>query len=327
MRSLLVLIVITVAAPLVLLGCITDRPLSRGHPGQQKLPTDIETLFAYMPVPVYTEERPVNQKSNDIQFWQATFESEFSVPEKNPIRVEIWCYAKLSNKPLPAVVIPTILNTKTTLERYFANYFARRGFAAFIINGKDDNTDLRSFNNFDEALVKLVIEQRKALDYIVSLPEIDIKHIFLFGISMGGIKATYLAAIDHRVAGSVIVLAGGNLPYLMTHSTEPGVKERLAQLMDANNMSVEEMEKHLRQTIQQDPMRYAPYIDATNTFMVIGRRDTAVPFVVQEQLRAAIGYPQACYLPTGHLSSVICIPFIQGKAVRFFQERVHRDGQ
>lgn len=48
-------------------------------------------------------------------------------------------------------------------------------------------------------------DDRRAVDYLVSRPEVDAKRIGCVGISMGGYRSLYLAALDERIAAACVV--------------------------------------------------------------------------------------------------------------------------
>ena len=323
----LTLFAITLSGPLILSACMGGRPLDPLYAGPVSLPQELQKIFAYEGLTTdYCKQAGESALANGVRIKHVTFLSEFSTPE-NQTHVEMLHYDQAGETKVPAILILPILNGDNTLEKFFAKKFANQGFAVFITNGKERSTDLREYGHFDETIIKLTIEQRKALDYICAQSDIDTDNIFLFDISMGAIKATLLAAVDQRINASVIILGGGNLPELITESKEDGVEFRVKELMEAKKLTtLEELQHHLRQNIQIDPVFYAPYIDARKVFMVMASRDQIVPYHCQQELWEALGKPQALILPTGHINSILYIfqmrgigPF-NGIAVKFFRK-------
>lgn len=320
---------LVLSVPFLLTACLSTKPVDPLYSGPQKISDGELKLFDYEPmVTEYYKTSKDEVLKNGTQVRYVTYLSEFSEPNKE-VHVEIIYYDQPGVNQVPAVLILPILNGDNSLEKFFAKKFAENGFAVFIINGKERSTDLRDYKDFDQTMIKLTIEQRKALDYIYAQSDIDTSNVFLFGMSMGAIKASLLAAVDQRINASVIILGGGNMPELITKSKEAGIQERVAKLMkDKNLSSSEELLHHLKQHISIDPLTYAPYIDARKVLMVMASRDHVVPYHCQRELWRAIGQPECLILPTGHVSSILYIFqmrglwFYDGLALNFFQKNL-----
>ena len=52
--------------------------------------------------------------------------------------------------------------------------------------------------------------------------------------------------------------------------------------------------------------------------IVQAKRDTAVPFEKQQELRKSLGEPEAVVLPTGHVTSAAYIYYLRKRVLRFF---------
>lgn len=59
------------------------------------------------------------------------------------------------------------------------------------------------------ALAQTIIDYRRALDFLETIPEVDPQRIGLLGASMGGILGALLAGVDERVKVAIIVAGGG----------------------------------------------------------------------------------------------------------------------
>jgi dienelactone hydrolase len=81
----------------------------------------------------------------------------------------------------------------------------------------------------------LLEDQRRALDYLVSLDYVDENRIGSTGVSLGGEVAFYLAAIDERVKSTVVMAWLTNWSNLWTHVQDwriPAVEEHFHTMAD-----------------------------------------------------------------------------------------------
>ena len=58
-------------------------------------------------------------------------------------------------------------------------------------------------------IIKTVIDNRRALDYLATRADLDADRIVLVGVSMGGILGAVLAGVDERIDAAALVVAGG----------------------------------------------------------------------------------------------------------------------
>jgi dienelactone hydrolase len=92
-----------------------------------------------------------------------------------------------------------------------AKEMAGQGIAGVLIDGYFPWKAAPSELEKDKELVRYqVIEVRRALDYICSLPEIDKEHIGYVGHDYGAMFGTVAAGIDKRVSCYVLMTAMGN---------------------------------------------------------------------------------------------------------------------
>ena len=78
------------------------------------------------------------------------------------------------------------------------------------------------------------------------------------------------------------------------------------------------MEALLRQHIKTDPVRMAPYVDTTRLLMFIALGDRTIGRDNALRLRRALGYPTTVFLPTGHYTSYLLLPYVKYASLRFF---------
>lgn len=95
----------------------------------------------------------------------------------------------------------------------YAPVFAEKGIVALAVDAwgfgerkHNPNGQVGQEDDFKEMLWRgrvlwgmMIFDEHRALDYLVSRPEVDPQRIGAFGISMGATKAWWLAALDERI--------------------------------------------------------------------------------------------------------------------------------
>jgi hypothetical protein len=70
-----------------------------------------------------------------------------------------------------------------------------------------------------------------------------------------------------------------------------------------------------------DPLKLAPYADASEVKMFVTLFDRTVPTRCQFRLWRAFGRPELSVLPLGHYTAVLSIPYARWQSLRFFERR------
>lgn len=303
--------------PLALLtGCVERSSLAENYQGPAPLPAETFERFLYPEMPIHNSST-VHRETDAYTIKHVVFPLGIEENE-SPIRLEYYKPAGEGRKPV--ILVLPVLNAGNFFARNFAHYFAMKGFAAVIVKREKGN-GAGILDQPEEAMRQLVLRHRRALDWVSQNDDFDHSRIGVFGVSAGGINTVLLAAVDDRVAAAMPVLAGGDLPYIVTHTKERSLERSVSKLLQARNLSRDELLAYLREHISTDPLHLAPHVDARRVLMVLARSDKVVPFSKQEELRKALGEPEAIYLPTGHVSSVIFMPYLKAEGYRFFKER------
>jgi len=223
--------------------------------------------------------------------------------------------------PAPVIMLLPILGGKYDIEKIFAKYFAKRGFAVVIVLREKKHKDPDNLEEIEMFLRQTVLDNKWVIDWMESQPRMDLRRLGVFGISMGGIKGAILTALDDRIRASVLAMPGGDLPYIAAHSTEPGIIKRRNKYMKEQNITVEEFEARLRKVIICDPLTYAPYVDASKVLLMFAEYDTVVPIAKGRELQQKMGKPETITVPAGHYTAVLFLPYIQSQTVEFFEKK------
>lgn len=223
----------------------------------------------------------------------------------------------------PLIIISPILGGDNALAKLFAEYFASHGFSCAIIHRSkwlvNAIKKTEGLEGFEEIFKEIVIYNRQAIDWLVQQEKVDRDNLGTFGISMGGIINSILAGIDKRLKCHVITLAGGSIADILYSSNEPGIVAWRDRLRDKNNMTEEEFHETLEKIIKTDPIRVANFIDPEHVLMFIAVFDRTVPKKYGRRLWKEMGKPEVIYLPFGHYSSSIAIPYVKRVSLLFFK--------
>lgn len=234
------------------------------------------------------------------------------------IRLEYYDLPGKTNSPV--ILVLPMLGGGYGVERIFASYFASRGYAAVIVHRAKINKKEKGLEDLNPMLKEMVIDHRKVIDWLETQEDLDCARLGIFGVSMGGIKGALLIPLENRIQAAVLGLAGGDLPYILTHSTEPGLAKQREQVLREQKLTLQEAEKKLRAEITCDPMIYAPYVDPKKVLLVLARFDTVVPIEKGLELKKKMGNPEVIMLPSGHYTAAFSIPYIKQQSFEFYQK-------
>ncbi|MEY2429258.1 MAG: hypothetical protein QOJ40_2143 [Verrucomicrobiota bacterium] len=223
------------------------------------------------------------------------------------------------------MILPVSAGEHYPLERHFARYFTRHGYAALIVH-RERERDPQTGEAVNDLLQQSVFDNMCVIDWLQTRPELDANRIGVLGTSMGAIKGALLAPVDSRVKASVLGLVGGDVPYILTYSQEGGlrgggiVSHRNAYLLK-HHVRLEEFKRRLEQTVTYDPLFFAPSVDPAKVLLFLGALDTIVPFKKGLELRRAMGKPQTVVMFSGHYTTMFYLLYIRSAAFEFFQTR------
>jgi alpha-beta hydrolase superfamily lysophospholipase len=130
---------------------------------------------------------------------------------------------------------------------------------------------------------------------------------FAFGISLGGMVATVLAAQEPRLAGAALCLCGGDVATLVVHSSEPRVRRWYDWRVATDGVGADAIVAELEQRLHHEPLRHAPAIDTREVLLVQATLDSVVPHRHHQLLWEALGRPARYTVPLGHYSAVLAM--------------------
>ncbi len=225
----------------------------------------------------------------------------------------------------PAVVISPILGSDTQFVADFAAAFARRGWHGLVVRRpKVDYDPTLPVEQVEERSALVVSRQVQALDWLLATGEADPARIGSFGISAGGITNAMVAGVDRRYTAHVIALAGGPLCDVLVDSDEGSLRRLVAKGAKAG-ATKDDMREQLRRAVRTDPVLLAPGVDPKMVLLFLARYDTTVPTRTGLALREALGDPATVWIPFGHRTSILALPFIFRDTLAFLASRFGED--
>lgn len=229
--------------------------------------------------------------------------------------------------PFPLICLSPILGRllffdDLFLERRFARFFASQGFAAALIDRPIfEFNPARGLEQIQEYLEESVLRNKKVLDLLVARKEIEAEKIGSFGISFGAVLNSLWAAADPRLRAHAFSLAGGNLPEILITSRDPLMRSYLA----AMRVGVRgDLKSALQKAVSLDPLNAARSIPRENVFLTLALFDRVIRLRYGLAFRQALGKPETLFLPFGHYTSLVAVPFTKWKTLEFFKKKLRR---
>ena len=151
---------------------------------------------------------------------------------------------------------------------------------------------------------------------------VDPQRMASFGISMGGMVSVMSAAVEPRLRCHVAAMAGGSITDILASSHDQLLTKPRAKYLARNGLDLETFEQQLRAAVKTDPLLLAPYVDARELLTVIALMDRTIGRSNSLRLWRALGRPEVIFLPTGHYTSYLYLPFIKRLALGYFRKRL-----
>jgi len=236
------------------------------------------------------------------------------------------CFLPHGRSNSPVIVILPMLGGTYPLEKFFARYFARHGFASVLVHREDYENTPTSAPELNNLFRQCVLDNKRAIDWMETRPEFDTSRLGVFGVSMGAIKGALLTPLDPRIDASVLAMPGGDLPYILTYTTERGIARRRGEVMKNRQLTPEALRAELQQGMTCDPILFAQYVDPSKVLLVLAAMDSTVPIKKGLELRAKMGKPQTIVVASGHYTAALYLPYLRYRTVRFFKHRFEESG-
>ena len=288
----------------------------------QTIDAGVAASFAVEPSDAGAAELSELRSAEDYVVRRAVMPVTTDLDDEHELTIDVFEPRGAVRGGRPLVLVLPIWGGENVVANFFAGHFARSGYVAAVVHRQEKYKDAQNVEEMNGVFKQIVLDHKRALDWLTRRPSVDADRIAVFGVSAGAIKGALVTALDPRVKAAVLGLGGGDIPYILTHSTEKNLRRRRQEMMDEHGATLEEIHTEMRNGFQHDPLKYARHIDPSRVLLVLAAFDTVVPFKTGLQLRRAMGRPETMVIPTGHHTSVLYVPLIQDVAVSFLERRL-----
>jgi hypothetical protein len=228
--------------------------------------------------------------------------------------------SKDDEKKFPAIQIMPIMGGKSyPVEHYFASHL--KGYVSAIPHRENIKREIKGLGDVDNLLKESVVDSRRIFDWLERQDNIDTNKFGVLGISFGAIKASLILPQESRIKAAVLGLVGGDLPYILAQTREKSLGKYRDGLLKRQRLTLEQGEEILRQDITYDPIRFAPYVNTEEVYMVLACADTVVPYKKGIELWRAMGKPRLDVYPGNHRGVLPFISIIKARTKGFFNKK------
>lgn len=294
-----------------LVGCAHFR-CDPNYTGPQQRDHSLIQYYSYQHTDIDEKIEKIEDKNKYL-----VYKVEF--PHRGEI-IRIDYYELKSEGKFPTLLVSPILEGNYTLAKNFSKYFASNGFnCALVYRSKGLTTVYPDADSIECLLRQTVIKNRRVIDWLTEQKKVDSEKLGSFGLSLGGILNSITAAIEPRLKCNVIMLAGGGIADVICGSKTPEVRNIKKAIMKNKGISSKELHKDLLKKINSDPVKLAKFIDARGVLMYIALFDWVIPTNCGKRLWRAVGKPEVIYLPCGHYTSVLTVPYARYQSLKFLK--------
>jgi hypothetical protein len=246
----------------------------------------------------------------------------------DPIEITLYRPLPAGAPPRPLVLMSPVLGSSNLLTPEFATAFTSAGFAAALVQRKEVALDAsQAIEQAEAELRLLVLRQRQALDWLVTLPDVDPRRLATFGVSAGSMVSAMTAAVEPRLRAHVWVFGGGPMCEVMLDTVEDRFRRYGDAVRKATGWSKDEIRRRLQGALRTDPVALAPLVRREEVLLFLARLDTSVPIRCGWTLHRALGEPELRLLPLGHRGSFAFLPYIVNETVAFLRKRLAVAGE
>lgn len=228
-----------------------------------------------------------------------------------------------------AVLIFPILWGNDLGVRDFARAFAREGIHGVIIyRPKEKFAMEKPLSQLEEHLRESVLHARHALDWLETQGSVDPTRIGSLGISMGAALNILVASVEPRLTRYVFCLPACNLAHVIMTTKDRSIAKKRDEYLRRHGLTASQAEASLTTILRSEPLALAPSIDPSRCLLVIALGDRVIGWRNSLAIWRVLGRPPTTWLPTGHYSAILALPYVQWKALRFFADwrrPEHRD--
>ncbi|HKA07638.1 MAG TPA: alpha/beta hydrolase family protein, partial [Gemmataceae bacterium] len=218
-------------------------------------------------------------------------------------------YLPKGKGPFPGVIILDILDGSQVVSRTLASVLAQNGIAGLCVQmpyygpRRPAESKVRlispNINHTMDAIRQTVLDNRCAVAWLESRPEIDKKKLGIHGTSLGSFMAALTAEAEPRLNNVSLLLGGGGL--VDAYWEHPKAKPFLQAL----TLIGADKDAMKRVIAPADPITYADELKKRNLLMIAASRDDVVPPEAAKCLWEATGKQKIVWLNSTHVGAAV----------------------
>lgn len=236
--------------------------------------------------------------------------------EGEVVEFELW---RTPGERRPLVLLVPILAGGAALMESVGRRLQDRGFdIAFCGRAGAALKPPQRGPELEELFRRTVLHQRLLLAWLRAPEHEPPSATFVLGMSLGGIVATAVAALEPELAGVAICLSGGDLPRLVTASSERRVRAWVDWRRQHDGVGTDELVWELADHLALEPVAMAASVPTGKVLFVTAALDTVIPRANRQILWEALGRPAQFAVPWGHYTAILAIDPIVGAAAAHF---------
>ncbi len=303
--------------PLLLAGACAYAPAPQ-YP-RQALPPTFSAATGPRTLPA-----PDLLSTEDLGFCRqrGTLQSRDEASGGETVEFELWRTPDERTGPRPLVLLVPILAGGADLMQNVALRLQARGFdVAFCERAGSALKPPQRGPELEELFRRTVLHQRLLLAWLRTLDPAP-HGTFVLGMSLGGMVATAVAALEPDLEGIAICLSGGDLPTLVPDSQETRVQAWVRWRRETDGIGTDHLQWELRRELDLEPVRMAASVDTKKVLFVSAFYDAVIPRRNQDLLWEALGRPARLTVPLGHYTAALAIDPILSAAADHFTSRI-----
>jgi len=186
-------------------------------------------------------------------------------------------------------------------------------------NAFTEKTVLAHFQKERDKFQSIIIDLRRALDWIEYQPEIDASRIGIAGGSLGALIASLMMGVDSRIHAGFFMLGSGDLPAIFTYGTSDLVKPLREAVYTKLLWSKEKYKRVLARIFQKiDPLTYAGCINPEKVLIIDAKNDEYFSRQTSTKLWNAMGRPTRMTIQSmGHKTAFLAMTPVGGWVADF----------
>ena len=290
---------------------------------------DAHAPFAVTQMP---DTKVMAKFGGDIKVLRVTYPSLVVTPYPVDNTVTGFLFLPSTPGPYPVMLVEhEWLPVNLDNEDVLCETLARAGVAAFLVVQpysyvrrvvpRVEDVELLSGDPKQsvEAVRQAVLDNRRALDWLQSRPDIDPNRMGVAGISLGGILAPLIAGVDHRARVLVTIVGGGDVSDLVYDSF---ITYGLRPALLYHGVTFDSLKRDFAPI---EPTNWLQGFDPKNALLFNGRFDVFVNPQMAHHLAKALGGAPIVWTNTGHYGTVFAEKSIEAVGAKFVRSRFGLD--